>query len=200
MKRRILLVCSVSLAALLLTVSVVYAYAAYHGSWSEQPYWGNHWWYNNTPSSAEVTWYADDSWTSSGATALRNGRNNFPWNEYRIEQEAYDPANYLYCDYLILSSFTALGLPITGYTNSDACGTSSAEELKIELDENSISGGVWYRHKAVYIKNAPPTWPWPAQVNYSFSHNHTLGDSWLGKINYRSDYDWTSSDPSGLVN
>jgi hypothetical protein len=51
--------------------SVVYAYAAYHGNWAEQPYLGNWWWYNGT----YLDWDVDDLWTPAGANALRSGHN-----------------------------------------------------------------------------------------------------------------------------
>jgi uncharacterized protein (UPF0333 family) len=40
-KVKILLAFMLLMIAALLIASVVYAYAAYHGDWAEQPYWGN---------------------------------------------------------------------------------------------------------------------------------------------------------------
>jgi hypothetical protein len=67
-KVRILSVFMLLMIALLVIASVVYAYAAYHGDWAEQPYLGNWWWYN----------VINDLWTQSGANASHSGRNDFP--------------------------------------------------------------------------------------------------------------------------
>lgn len=45
-KIKLFSVLALVIATTLLMTSVVYAYAAYHGNWPEQPYWGNWWWYN----------------------------------------------------------------------------------------------------------------------------------------------------------
>lgn len=125
---------------------------------------------------------------------------NFPWNEYRIEQEAYNPGAGTSCDKLHFYSFSALSLPATSWTPSNGCGISTwLEELKIEFDENLISANTWYRHRVVYTKYLTCTGS-NGEVNYSFSHNHTSSDSRLGKITYDSCYNKTGSDPAGLVN
>ncbi len=60
MKRRILLASTVTTIVALTIAGTVFAYAAYHGTWSEQPYYGNHWWYKDDPNGSLLTWYADD--------------------------------------------------------------------------------------------------------------------------------------------
>lgn len=140
MKRRILLASTVTTIVALTIAGTVFAYAAYHGTWSEQPYYGNHWWYKDDPNGSLLTWYADDQWTQSTADSMKYWHTHFPWNEYRIEQEAYNPGAGTSCDRLAIYSYSAMDLPVTGWTSSNGCGSSTyKEELKIEFDENSIS-------------------------------------------------------------
>lgn len=185
----------------LLMTSVVYAYAAYHGNWPEQPYWGNWWWYNGT----YLNWDVDDLWTQSGANALHSGHNNFPWKEYRFEQEAYNPGAGTSCDRLKVRAVYAgqpptWNLPITHYNVLNGCGSSNVNELvHLELDENSINASVWYRHRVTYEKQNPGSGG-DGEVNYSFSHNLTWSDSWLGKVVYDQWFNKKYSDPAGLVN
>lgn len=80
----------------LVTVYVAYAVAAYHGNWGTQPYWGSWIWDNAT----YVKWTVDDQWTSSGASALRWEHDNWPYKEFRIEREAYNPGQSTSCDRL----------------------------------------------------------------------------------------------------
>lgn len=182
----------------LAVAGTVYAYAGYYGNWSEQPDWGNHWWYNYTWSVLE--WYADDYWSTDRANAIKNGHNNFPWNEYRIEQEAYKPGDGTSCDRLVISSYTTMGLPVTGWSAENGCGSATyLEELKIELDENAIPANTWLRHLVTYQERNRCSGG-DGEVNYSFSHNHTWQDSWMGKIVYDQCFDKKYSDPSGLVN
>jgi len=189
------------LVVILLTATAAYAYAAYHGNWAEQPYWGNWWWWNGT----YLDWDIDDLWTQSGADALHSGHNNFPWREYRFEQEAYNPSAGTSCDRLEVRKVDAgdpptWTLPITHYSIHDGCGSSSIKELvHLELDENSISAGVWYRHRVTYEKQAPGGGG-DGEVNYSFTHNWTWRDNWLGKMVYDQWFNKKYSDPSGLVN
>lgn len=200
MKRRILLASTVTTIVALTIAGTVFAYAAYHGTWSEQPYYGNHWWYKDDPNGSLLTWYADDQWTQSTADSMKYWHTHFPWNEYRIEQEAYNPGAGTSCDRLAIYSYSAMDLPVTGWTSSNGCGSSTyKEELKIEFDENSISANTWYRHKVVYAKYQICTGG-NGEVNYSFSHNHSASDSWLGKITYDTCFNKTGSDPSGMVN
>jgi len=181
-----------------LFTSTAYAYAAYHGNWAEQPYYGNHWW--NNYSWGVLEWYADDYWTTDRVNALRNGHNNFPWREYRIEQEAYNPGAGTSCDRLVIYSYSAMDLPVTGWSQLNGCGSSSyLEELRIELNENSVSANTWLRHLVTYTERNRCSGG-NGEVNYSFSHNRTGSDSWMGKINYNQCFDKTSSDPNGLVN
>jgi len=189
------------IVATLLMTSVVYAYAAYHGNWAEQPYWGNWWWYNDT----YLSWDVDDLWTQSGANALHSGHNNFPWKEYRFEQEAYNPGAGTSCDRLKVRAVYAgqpptWNLPITHYNVLNGCGSSNVNELvHLELDENSINASVWYRHRVTYEKQNPGSGG-DGEVNYSFSHNLTWSDSWLGKVVYDQWFNKKYSDPAGLVN
>jgi hypothetical protein len=195
---------SILVSAILITAlmtSIAYAYAAYHGNWSEQPYWGNWWWYNYS----YLYWDVDDLWTPSGVNALRSGHNNFPWKEYRFEQEAYNPGLGTSCDRLKVYAVYAgqpptWNLPITSYSILNGCGSSAIKELvHFELDENSISANVWYRHRVVYQKQNPGSGG-DGEVNYSFTHNWTWSDSWLGKVVYDRWFNKKYSDPSGLVN
>jgi len=178
---------------------VVYAYAAYHGSWNEQPYYGNHWWYNY--SWGVLEWYVDDYWTTDRANNMKYWHNNLPRNEYRLEQEAYKPGqNPSSCDRLVISSYSAMQLPVTGWSPENGCGSASyLEELKIELDENAVPANTWIRHRVTYQERNRCSGG-DGEVNYSFSHNHALGDSWMGKIVYNRCFDKRYSDPSGLVN
>jgi hypothetical protein len=201
MKQRILLIAvMIALIGVIATVTTSYAVAAYHGSWNTQPTWGNHWWYNNSPNSSELTWYVDDWWTDTAVSNMQWWKTNLG-RDFRIEQEAYKPGNSTDCDRLHAYSYTSLGLPVTSWVNGNGCGSSSVkEELKIELNEGAMSGGVWYRHKVVYKKSWTGCSGSNGEVNYSFSHNQTWADSWLGKIEYNSCFDKTGSDPSGMVN
>jgi hypothetical protein len=204
-KVKILSVFMLLMIAVLLIASVVYAYAAYHGNWAEQPYLGNWWWYNGT----YLDWDVDDLWTPAGANALRSGHNNFPWKEYRFEQEAYNPGQGTSCDRLHAIRVDACTnppcsgpwtLPITRYDILNGCGNSNVKELvHLELNENYISGNVWYRHRVTYVKLNPGSGG-DGEVNYSFSHNWTWSDSWLGKVVYDQWFNKKYSDPSGLVN
>ncbi|MDL1897564.1 hypothetical protein FBQ82_14965 [Anaerolineae bacterium CFX7] len=177
----------------------VLAAAAYHGNWAEQPTWGNHWWWSD---GVTLTWDADDWWDDAHVNALRNGHNNFPNHEYRIEQEAYDPGLQASCDRLVIKDVIAMQLPIQAAGLHNGCGKAkSLEELHIELNENAIQSNVWYRHRVTYTerrvcgKKAPD-----GEVNYAFSHNHEWRDSWLGKITYDKCLNRTGSDPNGMVN
>ncbi len=201
MKQRNLLTAIImSVIGIMAIVSISYAYAAYNGSWGTQPTWGNHWWYNNSPSSSKLTWYADDLWTASAVSDMQWWKTNFG-RDFRIEQEAYNPGSSSNCDRLNAYSYSSLGLPVSSWTNANGCGSSSwKEELKIELNEGSMSSGVWYRHKVAYNKSWTGCSGSSGEVNYSFSHDQTWSDSWLGKINYNSCFDKTGSDPSGMVN
>jgi len=204
-KVRILSVFMLLMIALLVIASVVYAYAAYHGDWAEQPYLGNWWWYNYY----YLYWDIDDYWTSAGANALRSGHNNFPWKEYRFEQEAYNPRWNTSCDRLHAIWVDACTnppcsgpwtLPITGYSRRNGCGSSNVLELvHLELNEDYISGNVWYRHRVTYVKLNPGSGG-DGEVNYSFSHRWAWSDSWLGKVVYDQWFNKKYSDPSGLVN
>ena len=57
-KGRLVRLLALAIAASLLTTFTAYAYAAYHGNWPEQPYWGNWWWYNF---SDYLYWVVDDA-------------------------------------------------------------------------------------------------------------------------------------------
>jgi hypothetical protein len=198
-------VLALAIVATLLMTSVVYAYAAYHGNWAEQPYWGNWWWWNGT----YLDWDIDDLWTQSGADALHSGHNNFPWKEYRFEQEAYNPGQATDCDRLHAITVNACTdppcsgpwtLPITHYQRLNGCGSDDILELvHLELDEDYISGDVWYRHRVTYEKHSPGSGG-DGEVNYSFTHNWTWSDSWLGKVVYDQWFNKKYSDPPGLVN
>ncbi|MEW6233177.1 MAG: hypothetical protein AB1566_12800 [Chloroflexota bacterium] len=182
----------------LVLVGAAYAAAAYRGNWSEQPDWGNHWWYNYSWDVLE--WYADDLWSPSHAQSMKDRHNNLPWNEYRIEQEAYNPGNGTSCDRLVISSYDAMDLPVTAWSPENGCGDSAyKEELKIELDENAIPANTWLRHRVTYNERNRGSGG-DGEVNYSFAHNHDSRDSWLGKIVYNQWFDKLYSDPSGLVN
>ena len=118
------------------------------------------------------------------------------WREYRIEQEAYNPGSGTSCDRLVPWSVTIIDLPYTGYSLANGCGNSSyQEELKIELDENAFSSGQWGAHRVSYTRYGSGA----GEVNYSFSHNSTPGDSWLGKLSYDSQWDMTSTNPPNLT-
>jgi hypothetical protein len=186
-----------AVAATLLVVGSVYAYAAYHGNWNEQPDWGNHWWYNYSNSTLE--WYADDYWSTARADSMKYWHTYLPWNEYRIEQEAYNPGAGTSCDRLVIQSYASLGLPITSWVASNGCGSSYNEELKLELDENAVSANTWLRHRVTYTERNRCSGG-DGEVNYSFSHNHSASDSWMGKIVYDQCFNKKSSDPTGLVN
>ncbi len=195
------------IVAALLVNSVVYAYAAYHGNWAEQPYLGSWWWWNGS----YLCWDIDDFWTPAGANALRSGHNNFPRKEYRFEQEAYNPGQGTSCDRLHAIRVDACTnppcsgpwtLPITvnGYRFLNGCGSSSVLELvHLELNEDYINGNVWYRHRVTYEKRNPGSGG-DGEVNYSFTHNWTWRDSWLGKLVYDRWFNKKYSDPPGLVN
>jgi len=125
--------------------------------------------------------------------------------ENRFEQEAYNPSAGTSCDRLKVRKVDAgdpptWTLPITHYSIYNGCGSSSIKELvHLELDENSISTGVWYRHRVTYEKQAPGSGG-DGEVNYSFTHNRTWRDNWLGKVVYDQWFNKKYSDPSGLVN
>ena len=198
-------VLALAIVATLLMTSVVYAYAAYHGNWAEQPYWGNWWWWNGT----YLDWDIDDLWTQSGANALYSGHHGIPRKEYRFEQEAYNPGQGTDCDRLHAIAVNACTdppcpgpwtLPITQYQRLNGCGSNDILELvHLELDEDYISGGVWYRHRVTYEKQNPGSGG-DGEVNYSFTHNWTWSDSWLGKVVYDQWFNKEYSDPPGLVN
>jgi len=199
-KVKFLSVLALAIVVTLLVTSIAYAYATYHGSWPERPYWGNWWWYNYSPSYWYVTWYIDDAWTSSGADALYNGHNSWPYKEYRFEQEAYNPGAGTSCDRLHAYWVDPYKLPVTGYSIHNGCGGSSIKELvHLYLDENAISGGIWYRHRVTYRKYNPGSGG-DGEVNYSFTHNWTWSDDWLGKLVYNQWFNKLYSDPAGLVN
>lgn len=186
----------------LVGIRSVYAYAAYHGTWTEQPDFGNHWW--NNYSSGTLEWYVDDYWSPSRADSMKYWHSHFPFNEYRIEQEAYDPGGNASCDRLNVRSYTWMDLPVVSASIANGCGSSNyKEELKIELNENAVTANTWLRHLVTYdeINRAQCSTAYAeGQVNYSFSHNHTVSDSWLGKIVIARCFNWKYSDPSGMVN
>lgn len=187
---------TVAVLALLGAVAApnVYAYATYHGTWGEQPTFGNHWWFNFD---TELQWHADDYWTPGQLQNLKNGHNTFPWHEYRLEREAYNPGGGSSCDRLVYWYAETVNLPVQAWTVGNGCGSSSFyEELKIDIDENAITAETWLRHWVRYAKQGSGS----GEVNYSFSHNHTWSDSWMGKITYDGNFNRTGSDPSGLVN
>lgn len=198
-KRHLQLLLASAITIVLLAVAFVtgvYAYAAYHGNWSEQPYYGNHWWYNG----GQLVWDADDYWTTDRLQSMQNGHNTFPWKEYRIEQEAYNPGSQTQCDRLVVSSTDAMDLPVSGWSRENGCGDSAyLEELKIELNENAVSANTWLRHRVTYDRRNPGSGG-DGEVNYSFSNNLSPSDSWMGKITYDQNYDKLGSDPSGMVN
>lgn len=84
----------ISVIGIITTVGISYAYAAYHGNWSTQPTWGNHWWYNNDPSTSRLTWYADDLWDTSAVDDMQWWK-TYVGRDFRIEQEAIIPAHRL---------------------------------------------------------------------------------------------------------
>ena len=118
MKRRILFAMMVMAITVTAVVGTAFAAAAYHGTWPEQPYWGNHWWYNNDPTGSFLTWYADDQWTFSTASSMQYWHTHLPWNEYRIEQEAYNPGAGTSCDRLSRSQDILLQIFIQGPVKS----------------------------------------------------------------------------------
>lgn len=203
MKRRTwylaLVVLGVVTAFLLANAQRVLAAAAYHGDWAEQPTWGNHWWWNG---GGILDWDADDWWDDAHVNAMRNGHNNFPNHEYRIEQEAYDPGNNKFCDRLVFQGANWFNLPVTRHLILNGCGDARfLEELHIDLDENAIQANVWHRHRATYTERKRcRARIGGGEVNYSFTHNHEWRDSWLGKITYDKCIDRTGSDPNGMVN
>lgn len=104
------------------------------------------------------------------------------------------------CDRLVISSTDAMDLPVWGWSRENGCGDSAyLEELKIELDENAVSANSWLRHRVTYDKRNPDSGG-DGEVNYSFSNNLSLSDSWMGKITYNQDFNKLGSDPSGMVN
>lgn len=203
MKRRTTWLVAMVIALVgLVGIRAAYAYAAYHGTWTEQPTFGNHWWYNYSWGTLE--WYADDYWSTNQADSMRYWHSHFPFNEYRIEQEAYDPGGNASCDRLHVRSYTWMDLPVVGATLANGCGSNSyKEELKIELNENAVAANTWLRHLVTYdeINRAQCSTLYnEGQVNYSFSHNHAASDSWLGKIVIARCFNWKYSDPQGMVN
>jgi Na+-transporting NADH:ubiquinone oxidoreductase subunit NqrC len=78
-------------------------------------------------------------------------------------------------------------------------GSSVEELVHLELDENNINASVWYRHRVTYEKQNPGSGG-DGEVNYSFTHNWTWSDSWLGKVVYDQWFNKKYSDPPGLVN
>lgn len=200
-KLKLWTVVTIILIGLASTVSIGFAWANYHGNWDTQPLQGNHWWYNNNPTLSQLKWDADDLWTAAAITNMQWWRTNFG-REFRIEQEAYNPANGgSLCDRFHATSFTSLGLPVQAWNNMNGCGLSTwREELRIEINENALVGSTWYRHRVTYNKAWAGCSSSGGEVNYSFSHNQAPGDSWLGKINYNSCFNKTGSDPAGMVN
>lgn len=204
-KIKFILTLTLIIAITWLITGIVYAYAAYHGNWAEQPYLGNWWWYNY----GYLYWDVDDLWTPSGVNALRSGHNGFPRKEYRLEQEAYNPGARTSCDRLhVIEVHSCTNppcqgpwtLPITQYKRLNGCGNSNVLELvHLELNENRINANMWYRHRVVYVKQNPGSGG-DGEVNYSFSHNWTWNDSWLGKVVYDRWFNKKYSDPPGLVN
>lgn len=203
MKQRTWFLALVALGAittiLLGNASQVLAAAAYNGNWAEQPVWGNHWWWSD---GVTLTWEADDWWDDAHVTAMRNGRNNFPWHEYRIENEAYNPGNNSSCDRLVFKGANWFNLPVEGHAVLNGCGkVDFLEELHIELNENAIQSNIWYQHHVTYMERRVCGKKAPAgEVNYSFSHNHDWRDSWLGNITYDKCLNKTGSNPPGMVN
>lgn len=194
-KIKLFSVLALVIATTLLMTSVVYAYAAYHGNWPEQPYWGNWWWYNYS----DLYWYVDDCWTPSGADHLR-ARHYYYQREYRFEQEAYNPGAGTSCDRLSVYSVNAMRLPVTGYSILNGCGSSTVKELvHWNLNEYKINPNVWYRHLVVYKKLNPGSGG-NGEVNCSFSYWGALWDRWLGKVVYDQWFNKKYSDPAGLVN
>ena len=199
-KLRIWITVILVLIGLFAAASVSYAYAAYHGNWSTQPTWGNHWWYNNSPTNTQITWYADDLWEGYSVSTMQWWKMRYGIN-YHLEQEAYNPGTSSNCDRLRVTSYSTLGLPVDSWVLGNGCGSSSwKEELKIGLDELSMTTGTWYRHKVVYNKSWTGCNGSNGEVNYSFSHSSAWNDSWMGKITYNSCFDKTGSDPAGMVN
>lgn len=193
-------VLALTIAVILVIAAVAHAAAAYHGSWSTRPLWGNWWWYNNSPSSSRLTWYVDDCWSSDGVNALRK-YHGFPYYyEFRFEQEAYNPGAGTNCDRLGVYSAEAMDLPITSRSILNGCGGSTVKELvHWNLDENKITSGIWYRHRVIYDKYNPGTGG-DGEVNYSWTRNLSPSDDWLGKVVYDQWFNKKSSDPAGLVN
>ncbi|MES4787632.1 MAG: hypothetical protein C4294_19565 [Nitrospiraceae bacterium] len=201
MKRRSIrfLFASAGLLILFVSVSVgiTYAFAAYHGNWSEQAGWGSHQWYNYDWGVLE--WYVADWWSDGQANSLKSNH-GFPWfNEYQIEQEAYNPGAGASCDRLVIAGFDTMDLPTTGWQQENGCGDPNfKEEAKIFLNEDAIQANRWIFHKMTYQERNRCSGG-DGEVNYSFSHNHTWSDSWLGKIVYNACFSYQSSDPNNLV-
>ncbi|BCX04179.1 MAG: hypothetical protein KatS3mg053_2117 [Candidatus Roseilinea sp.] len=64
-------------------------------------------------------------------------------------------------------------------------------------NEPSIGGNIWYKHWQWF--NKAPGSITQGEVNYFFSYDPG-NDLWLGKVNYNSAHNATSSDRSGLLN
>lgn len=181
------------LSALLLVLigaTTAYAADAYHNSGDKAPPTGNWWWGHRTNN--RVVWEIHDYWSTTNAQNLRNAGN------YRFEVEGYDPGQGASCDYLNVASVETYELPVTGYSILNGCGSSTQKELiHLSLLESSIQGNLWYRHWQYYYKaNTPQA---GAHVNYSFAPEWG-SDSWLGKLNYNSSWNATSTDRAGLLN
>lgn len=198
MKLRVLLAIGLTGAAVFALTRVVFAAAQYHWNWGDAPVWGNHWWYNNQPSSAHVTWDADNLWTTDNLNLLKR-RHRHAGIQYQLENEAYKPPAS-YCDRLNISLYVTLGLPVEGFVPGNGCGSSAVqEELKVLLDEMALSANAWYRYRVTFSKTGCNVYP--NEVNYSFSTTTSWSDDWLGKIYLDSSCNRTlPSDPPGMVN
>lgn len=177
--------------------------AFYYGNWNTQPTQGNHWWNNNSPNSSKLQWIPDDLWSSANVANMLSQKSSYG-REFRIEQEAYNPGNGTNCDRFHVYSYSTQGLPVSYWVVENGCGSSAwKEELKIQLNENSFVANTWYRHTVGYTKSfsgCTGNIGFSGEVNYSFSHNQTTSDSWLGKITYDRCFNRTGSDPAGMVN
>lgn len=199
-RRKQMLIAAVAGALVMGAASPIITHAAdyYHNTIGDTtladkaPYYGNFFWGNRA---SQVVFEVHDYWSTNNANRIRSGN-------YRMEVEAYKPRPWwqggnLYCDQLDLTSVTPYELPVTGYAMINECGGPGEELVHLYLYEPSIDGNIWYRHWQWF--NKAPGGITQGEVNYSFSYDPG-NDLWLGKVNYNSAYNATSSDRPGLLN
>ena len=159
--------------------SYVGSWGNWSGSWSDRPREGRHSWYNY---SSSVSWWTYYKWT---VTKPSSGRD--------IELEFYDPANNNHCDRLQPTNLTIYGGNwISAWWISNQCGGSNAELLGFGISSSNVAVGSTYYVRAT--ADILYTAGYGGETNVSYTC-FLCSDDWLGKLNYDSGYNGTSSTP-----